>query len=100
MDEFSESVGRIVSSMGRAAKREERVSAFCIGRVLEAGGGRLRIACRGLQLGPSDMWLEAGLSYKWTVDDGRAQNLRAGDRVILLSADGQEYYLAAKVVRA
>lgn len=100
MDTFDDSVGRIVSLLGGAAKSGERPSAFCIGRVLQSGNGALRIECNGLQLTATDIWLAEPLDYKWTVDDGSAELLRTGDRVVLLSADGQDYYLIARVVRA
>ena len=71
-----------------------------LGQVLEAGQGRLRVSCGGLQLERGDLYLAAGLDCNWTEDAGGPELLRAGDTVALLSADGQTYYLIARMVRA
>ena len=78
-------------------------SAFRIGVILAAGDGALRISCDGLQLEPEDLWLVPGMSYKYAIesDDGSDDGkLRTGDRVLMLSADGQDYYLISKAVKA
>ena len=68
--------------------------------MLEAGQGRLRVSCGGLQLEREDLYLAAGLDFNWTEDTGGPELLRAGDTVALLSADDQTYYLVARMVRA
>lgn len=73
---------------------------FYVGQVLEAGGGRLRISCVGLQLEKEDLWVNPYLDYRWTYDNGEVNLLRKGDRVTLQSLDGQDYYLTGKAVRA
>ena len=100
MRTFEENMGRIAQSMGRAAGQVGRPSALFIGIVTEAGRGRLRVNCCGLQLEPEDLWLAPGFDYKWTEDTGGNGLLRKDDRVILLSEDGQDYYLISKAVRA
>lgn len=100
MRTFEENMGRIAESMGRAAGLVGSPSAFFIGTVMEAGRGRLRVSCGGLQLEPEDLYLAVGLDYKWQEDHGEPNLLRKGDRVVLLSQDGQDYYLIARMVRA
>ena len=100
MDTLSESVGRIVSGMNRIARDGGAGNGVYLGSVLQAGGGNLRIACNGLQLSRQDIWLAPGLDYGWTEDDGADAKLRTGDRVILFTGDGQDYYLLTKAVRA
>ena len=93
-------MGRIAQSMGTAAAQVSRPSAFFVGTVQEAGRGKLRISCGGLQLEPEDLYLAVGLDYHWTYDTGASNLLRKGDRVVLLSQDGQDFYLLARMVRA
>lgn len=100
MNTFEENAGRILRSMGDAARKTARPSAFAIGDVTAAGHGRLEISCGGLPLEPKDLWLAVGLNYHWTYDTGADNLLRKGDRVVLLSQDGQTYYLLQRMVRA
>ena len=100
MKTFEENIGRIAKSMGQAARQVGRPSAFYLGTVLEAGRGQLRVSCGGLQLDPEDLYLAAGLSYRWTEDHGELNFLRKGDRVVLLSEDGQDFYLLQRMVKA
>lgn len=100
MDDFEHSMTRIASCIKAGARQVLPGGPLWIGEVKEAGGGRLRVACGGMQLEREDLWVAAGLDFVWTVDTGGAELLRRGDRVVLLSPDGQDYYLTAKVVRA
>lgn len=100
MRTFEENMGRIAQSMGRAAQLVGSPSAFFVGTVTEAGQGRLRVSCGGLQLEPEDLYLAVGLDYHWTYDYGGENLLRKGDRVALLSQDGQDFYLLARMVSA
>lgn len=69
------------------------------GEVTAAGGGKLQVACNGLVLGPGDLRLPPGLDYTWTEDNGGANLLRPGDRlIVLVTADGQDYYVLQKAV--
>lgn len=99
MDSLEQSGGRIAAAIVKLGGRGQAPSPFRLGRVLEAGQGRLRVSCGGLQLERGDLWLAAGLDYSWTEDTGGPELLRSGDTVALLSADGQDYYLIARVVR-
>lgn len=99
MNTFEENVTRIARSMGQAAGRTAPPSPFFLGEVREAGRGRLRVNCGGLDLTLGDLYVSAFLDYKWVQDNGSPDLLRPGDRVVLLSADGQVYYLLSRMVR-
>lgn len=99
MGTFDENMVRIAQSMGRAAGAAQSPSPFYLGEVRAAGGGALRVNCGGMDLTAGDLWVSADLRYDWTYDDGGRDLLRRGDRVVLLSADGQDYYLIARMVR-
>ena len=100
MDSLEQSGGRIVSAIVKLGGKGQAPSPFRLGEVLEAGQGRLRVSCGGLQLEREDLYLAAGLDYQWTEDTGGPELLRSGDTVALLSADEQTYYLVARMVRA
>ena len=92
-------MGRIARSMGTAAGRTAPPSTLYLGEVKQAGNGRLRVNCAGLDLTQGDLFVSAQLHWDWTQDDGSPQLLRPGDRVVLLSQDGQDFYLVARMVR-
>lgn len=100
MDSLEESGGRIASAIVKLGGQGQAPSPFWLGQVQEAGQGRLRVSCGGLPLDKDDIWLAAGLDCNWTEDTGGPELLRSGDTVALLSADGQTYYLVARMVRA
>ena len=100
MDSLEESGGRIASAIVKLGGKGQAPSPFRLGEVKEAGQGRLRVSCGGLQLEREDLYLAAGLDCNWTEDTGGPELLRSGDTVALLSADGQTYYLIARMVRA
>lgn len=100
MDSLEQSGGRIASAIVKLGGKGQAPSPFRLGEVLEAGQGRLRVSCGGLQLERGDLYLAAGLDCNWTEDTGGPELLRSGDTVALLSADGQTYYLIARMVRA
>ncbi len=100
MKTFEENAGRILRSMGEASKKVAAPSAFYLGDVTRAGHGVLEISCGGLPLEPKELYLAVGLNYRWTYDNGADNLLRKGDRVVLLSRDGQTYYLLQRMVRA
>lgn len=100
MDSLEQSGGRIAAAIMTLGGEGQEPSPFRLGQVLEAGQGRLRVSCGGLPLERGDLWLAAGLDYNWTEDSGGPELLRAGDTVVLLSADSQTYYLVARMVSA
>lgn len=100
MDSLEQSGGRIASAIVKLGGKGQEPSSFRLGQVLEAGQGRLRVSCGGLQLERGDLYLAASLDCNWTEDTGGPELLRTGDTVALLSADGQTYYLIARMVRA
>lgn len=79
--------------------QKDRHSAFCVGTVLQAGGGKLRIKRGGVPLERENLWVNEALDWAWTEDLGGRNCLTPGDRVVLLTLDDQTYYLICKVVR-
>ena len=50
-------------------------------------------------LRPAERGQAPGLDYAWTEDTGGDELLRAGDRLlVLVTADGQDYYILQKAV--
>lgn len=98
MDSLEQSGGRIASAIVKLGGKGQAPFPFRLGQVLEAGQGRLRVSCGGLQLEREDLYLAAGLDCNWTEDTGGPELLRSGDTVALLSADDQTYYLVARMV--
>lgn len=78
---------------------------WCLGTVKQGGKGQLRVAAAGLPLEKEDLTVSVSLDYRYDPSaEGFAytpEMLRSGDQVLLLpSADGQRYYLIAKVADA
>ena len=47
----------------------------------------------------TELHVPPGLDYAWTEDTGGDELLRAGDRLlVLVTADGQDYYILQKAV--
>ena len=97
---MSDIYAKLAGMMGAgSASRPIAPGGWLFGDVLEAGQGELRIACGGLSLGQTELHVSADLSYTWTLDEGQANFLRAGDRVlVLVSSDMQDYYVLQKAV--
>lgn len=95
---------------------------FVVGEVLSAGAGRLKLLADGVPLAEKDLWVNEVLTEGYSpkligqlpgsCPDGRTMtpvmvnqltrgesDLKAGDRVALLTADHQTYHLICKVVR-
>ena len=72
----------------RPAERGQAPGGWLFGQVQQAGQGTLRVVCGGLTL-----------DQAWTEDTGGDELLRAGDRLlVLVTADGQDYYILQKAV--
>lgn len=122
MDTIQESVGRMLDGLSSAVRRSQRPSQFVLGRVLAAGDGTLRVSCGGQELDEHDLWVNNSLVPGWRsgltgeltgtgvhgpcatrVSAGDLTRgepaLAAGDCVVLMTEDQQEYYLLCKVVR-
>lgn len=124
MDTFEESAGRILESMAAAGRQQQRPAQFVIGEVLEASEGVLRVFANGHELKTEDLWVNEDLlpgycpQLKGTVYGTCSSHggsvttpvkepqltrgkhaLVKNDRVVLLTADWQAYYVIAKVVR-
>lgn len=89
----------LLVALKQFTKRQDSSTGCKLGHVIAAGHGWLQVACDGLTLGLGDLWVAAHLSYYWTSDDGDPNYLRAGDRVILFTPDGDAYHLMCRVVR-
>ena len=97
---LSEVYARWAEKLKRMARTDgSGMGGWAFGDVLDAGQGRLKVVCLGLTLGPDELHLPPGLSYTWTEDEGQEGNLRAGDKLlVLVTADGQDYYVLQKAV--
>ena len=92
MDPFAELAALLTPSVAKSPPE---------GLVLQAGNGLpLRVAGCGLPLEAGDLAVNPALDWRWTEDDGAPEKLRAGDRVVLLTGDGERYYILCKVVEA
>ncbi|MFQ7450572.1 MAG: hypothetical protein ACLRNQ_02990 [Flavonifractor plautii] len=70
-----------------------------MGRCSRPGRGQSRVVCGGLTLDQTELHVPPGLDYAWTEDTGGDELLRAGDRLlVLVTADGQDYYILQKAV--
>lgn len=124
---FEESMSSIASSMKKTAKQSYPGSAFRLGEVKEAGPADLTISCDGMELNNDDLWVNPALMQGYSPKlvgtlDGTCScsagsgvcttpvakddltrgetGLVKGDRVVLLvSGDGQTYYVLCKVVK-
>lgn len=124
---FEESMSSIAASVKRSAQAAYPGSAFRLGEVKEAGADSLRIACDGLELDNDDLWVNPALMQGYSPklvgtltgtctcgahtgvattpvhkdDQTRGETgLKPGDRVVLLvTGDGQSYYVLCKVVK-
>lgn len=82
-----------------AAGVQSALGPVCEGVVTAAGRGNLAVKVGQLpELAKEDLAVNPWYSYRWVLDEGQAEYLRAGDRVLLLTADGQNFYLVCKVV--
>lgn len=74
---------------------------FAEGEVLRSGaGGPLQVRSAGLELEEEDLRVNPRYDWDWERDYGEEHLLRRGDRVVLLTADGEVFYLLCKVVGA
>lgn len=83
----------------RPAERGQAAGGWLFGQVQQAGHGVLRVVCNGLTLDQTELHVPPGLDYAWEEDNGSGRLLRAGDRLlVLVTADGQDYYILQKAV--
>ena len=115
MNTLEESAGKILTAISVSGRRERPIGPFCIGTVLVGSQEGLKISCGGMELTAEDLWINEDLlegALPGTCPDGGTLTpvsadqltrgefaLKAGDRVVLLTLDGQDYYLLAKAVR-
>ena len=119
---LDESVGGLLAAMGKVSRDSQGPASFAIGQVLIGSQEGLKVQCGGLTLTADMLWINEGLlegyspklegTLSGSCPDGgtttpvsadqlkRAEfALKAGDRVVLLTQDEQDYYLVCKVVR-
>lgn len=81
------------------AGRKPALGSVCEGEVTHAGHGTLTVRVGQLpELQKEDLSVNPWYKYDWILDEGQAEYLRPGDKVVLLTADGQNFYLVCKVV--
>ena len=119
MEPFEQSAGRIVRSMGAAARRVAPYSPIMLGKVLQAEP--LRLQCNGLTIEQDSILVNEAMKQGYspklvgtltgTCPDGSTTTpvekddltrsefaLKEGDQVVVMSPDGQIYYILCKVV--
>lgn len=119
MEAFEQSAGRIAQAMGAAARKEIPDAPIMLGKILQAEP--LRLEANGLTIEQDSILvnevLKTGYSPKLvgtltgTCPDGETTTpvakdnltrgefaLKKGDMVVVLSPDGQTYYILCKVV--
>ena len=119
---LDESVGALLGAMEAVSGQSQPPVSFAIGEVKVGSQEGPRVQCGGNLLKEKDIWINeallVGYSPKLTgtlygyCPDGDTTTpvskdqlkrsefaLKAGDRVVLLTADEQAYYLICKVVR-
>lgn len=93
-------VGALMAEMqGLAAEERSALGSVCEGEVVRAGRGDLSVQVGQFPpLQKEDLLVNPYYNFHWILDEGQAQYLRTGDKVVLLTADGQSFYLVCKVV--
>lgn len=94
-----DAVTALINQISRAVGEDMAGGCFCVGEVVRAGQGDLKIRRGELPLDREDLYVNPTLDWRWTVDTGGTELLRAGDRVVLLTLDDQTYYLVCRAVR-
>lgn len=82
-----------------AAEDKSDLGSVCEGVVTRAGRGDLAVRVGQFpDLSKEDLSVNPYYSYSWILDEGQAEYLRSGDKVILVTADGQHFNVVCKVV--
>lgn len=85
--------------LARAKEGKSELGAGCEGVVTRAGRGDLVVRVGQLpELQKEDLSVNPWYKYDWILDEHQPEYLRPGDKVILLTADGQHFNLICKVV--
>lgn len=119
MEAFEQSAGRIASAMGTAARRVAPNAPIMLGKILQAQP--LRLETNGLTIEQDSILVNEAMKQGYspklvgiltgTCPDGSTTTpvekddltrgefaLQAGDIVVVMSPDGQTYYILCKVV--
>lgn len=82
-----------------ATLNQSDLGPVCEGVVIRAGRGNLAVQVGRLpELQKEDLLVNPWYKYDWVLDEHQPEYLRSGDHVVLLTADGQSFYLVCKVV--
>lgn len=87
MDPFEQSAGRIAAAMGTAARSVAPAAPIMLGEILQVQP--LQLQANGLLIEQDSIKINEALP-----------ELEEGDQVVVLSLDGQTYYILCKVVAA
>lgn len=98
MPTLEEKAAELLSGLREFSRQDDGATGCMLGQVTAIGGDTLQVACNGLVLGREDLWVASYLS--WKEDDGGPNTLKAGDRVVMYTFDGDTYHIIAKVVMA
>lgn len=95
---MSQEVGKLVKAIQACAGGEERVLTVTEGTVNSVSP--LRVTAGRFQLGRESLMVDPICLYEPSEYEPRnLELLKVGDRVVLITGDGQSYYLLCKVVR-
>lgn len=87
MEAFEQSAGRIAKAIGEAACKVAPGSPIMLGKIVQTQP--LRLQASGLTIDHDSIRINEAM---------KAQAMRNGDQVVVLSPDGQIYYILCKVV--
>lgn len=98
MPTLEEKAAELLSGLREFSRQDDGATGCMLGQVTAIGGDTLQVACNGLVLNRDDLQVASHLSWK----DGNSgpNTLKAGDRVVMYTFDGDTYHIIAKVVRA
>lgn len=98
MPTLEEKAAELLSGLRDFSRQDDGATGCMLGQVTAVGADVLQVACNGLVLGREDLWVASHLSWK----DGNSgpNTLKAGDRVVVYTFDGDTYHIIAKVVMA
>lgn len=82
-----------------SAEGKSDLGSVCEGVVTRAGRGNLAVRVGQFpELSKEDLSVNPWYKYNWILDEHQPEYLRPGDKVILVTVDGQHFNLICKVV--
>ena len=98
MPTLEEKAAELLSGLREFSRQDAGTTGCMLGQVTAIGGDTLQVACNGLVLNREDLWVASHLS--WEDGNSGPNTIKAGDRVVCFTPDGDSYYIMCKVVRA